>query len=185
MSTITPGARIELEKAWGWEPATVTRVSGSRIYYRHDGDGRSEGYTHTRHEGSTWRRILKPLSLDAADLSVMSDLEISLVIQVLHAGLPAPLYGRNEWQFCADRKWRADLAWPEAGVLCEVEGGIWKRTRTGRSAGHAHPLRFESDCEKYNEAQLQDLIVLRVTPAMVADGRALDYIRRALKEATP
>ncbi len=34
--------------------------------------------------------------------------------------------------------------------------------------------------EKYNEAALAGITVVRVTPAMIRDGRALEYVKRAL-----
>lgn len=85
-----------------------------------------------------------------------------------------------EYQFHANRQWRFDFCWKQALVACEVEGGIWMQTKTGRSKGHAHPQRFESDCEKYNEAALYGWIVIRVTPKMVRDGRAIEWLERAL-----
>ncbi|UCC53812.1 MAG: hypothetical protein JSV68_07520 [Anaerolineaceae bacterium] len=54
------------------------------------------------------------------------------------------------------------------------------KTETGYSKGHAHPERFEKDCEKYNEAALYGWTVIRVTPKMISDGRAIDWLERAL-----
>jgi hypothetical protein len=39
----------------------------------------------------------------------------------------------------------------------------------------------EGDCEKINAATLMGWRVLRVTGAMVRDGRALEYVERALR----
>ena len=50
-----------------------------------------------------------------------------------------------------------------------------------RSKGHAHPERFEEDCEKYNEAALYGWTLIRVTPDMIRDGRAIDWLDRALR----
>lgn len=102
-----------------------------------------------------------------------------LLEQMRLAKLPEPM---REYRFHAERQWRFDFCWKNHGYLiaCEIEGGIWMQTETGRSKGHAHPERFESDCEKYNEAALYGWLVLRVTPEMVRDGRALDWIERAL-----
>ena len=100
-----------------------------------------------------------------------------LLEQIRLAGLPEP---RTEYRFHANRQWRFDFCWKPQLVACEIEGGIWLQTETGRSKGHAHPERFESDCEKYNEAALYGWLLIRVTPKMVRDGRALDWLERAL-----
>lgn len=100
-----------------------------------------------------------------------------LLQEIRLAGLPEP---QREYRFHANRQWRFDFCWKQHLVACEVEGGIWMQTETGRSKGHAHPKRFEQDCEKYNEAALYGWLVIRVTPAMVRDGRALDWLERAL-----
>ena len=61
-------------------------------------------------------------------------------------------------------------------MACEIEGGIWLQTKTGQSKGHASLKRFESDCEKYNGAALYGWLLIRVTPKMIQDGRALDWL---------
>lgn len=101
-----------------------------------------------------------------------------LLEQIRLAGLPEPV---REYTFHANRNWRFDFCWKSQLVACEIEGGIWMQTETGRSKGHAHPERFQSDCEKYNEAALYGWLVIRVTPEMVRDGRALDWLDRALR----
>lgn len=100
-----------------------------------------------------------------------------LLDQIRLARLPEP---RLEYAFHANRQWRFDFSWKERLVACEVEGGIWMKTESGYSKGHAHPERFEKDCEKYNEAALYGWTVIRVTPDMVRDGRALEWLERAL-----
>lgn len=104
-----------------------------------------------------------------------------LLWQIEAEGLPEP---RREYTFHAERRWRFDLDWKPHGhlVACEVDGGIWMQTKSGRSKGHAHPKRFEKDLEKFNEAALYGWLVLRVTPAMIKDGRAIAWLKRALEE---
>jgi len=97
--------------------------------------------------------------------------------QILLAGLPEP---KREYRFHANRNWRFDFCWKPQLVACEIEGGIWMQTESGRSKGHAHPERFELDCEKYNEAALYGWLLIRVTPKMIRDGRALEWLERAL-----
>lgn len=103
-----------------------------------------------------------------------------LLEQIRLSGLPEPI---REYTFHTERQWRFDFCWREGSnlVACEVEGGIWMQTSTGRSKGHAHPERFERDCEKYNEAALYGWTIIRVTPAMIRDGRAIDWLERALR----
>ncbi len=103
-----------------------------------------------------------------------------LLEQIRLAGLPEPI---AEYVFHANRNWRFDFCWRGDGLLvaCEIEGGIWMQTDTGRSKGHAHPERFEQDCEKYNEAALYGWTLIRVTPDMIRDGRAIDWLDRALR----
>ena len=92
-------------------------------------------------------------------------------MHVRDAGLPAP---RREHRFHPTRRWRFDLAWPDALVAVEVEGGAYSGGRHTRGKG------FEGDCEKYNEASLDGWTLIRVTPKMINDGRALAWIERAL-----
>lgn len=100
-----------------------------------------------------------------------------LLDQVRLAKLPVP---RLEYRFHANRQWRFDFCWKSHLVACEVEGGIWMKTESGYSKGHAHPERFEKDCEKYNEAALYGWTLIRVTPNMIRDGRAIEWLERAL-----
>lgn len=74
-----------------------------------------------------------------------------------------------------ERDWRIDLAWPAAMLAVETDGGTFAGGRHTRGAG------YEADCEKCNELTIRGWRVLRVTTAMVDDGRALDYIERALR----
>ena len=100
-----------------------------------------------------------------------------LLDQIKLAKLPPP---QLEYAFHANRQWRFDFSWKQNLVACELEGGIWMKTKEGYSKGHAHPIRFEKDIEKYNEAALYGWIVIRVTPQMVRDGRAIEWLERAL-----
>ena len=92
--------------------------------------------------------------------------------QLRNAGLPEPV---REHCFCPGRRFRFDWAWPDRGVALELEGGVWTRGR------HVRPRGYERDCEKYSLAAILGWRVVRATPAMVEDGRALELIERALK----
>lgn len=129
------------------------------------------------------------------------DWKAQLVQQIALAGLPEP---QQELVFHVIRKWRFDLHWKHIGklVACEVDGGVYGRPVTchnchqtvhrqlkdGRfvmvreGGRHNTGAGYEDDCEKLNEAALYGWLVLRVTPTMIEDGRALDWIQRALLE---
>lgn len=85
-------------------------------------------------------------------------------------GLPAP---ETEHRFAPPRRWRFDFAWPDRRLALEVEGGTWTHGRHVRGRG------YERDCEKYNAAALAGWTVLRVTTAMLGDGRALALLAEA------
>ena len=46
---------------------------------------------------------------------------------------------QREYRFAPPRRWRADFAWPQARLLVEIEGGLWKRGR------HLTPQGFAAD----------------------------------------
>jgi hypothetical protein len=108
----------------------------------------------------------------------MSALEDMLLFQIQVAKLPEPI---REYTFHPQRRWRLDFAWPSPDrmVALEVEGGTQNGTRKSR---HTTGKGYEGDCEKYNEAVLLGWKVIRVTSAMVRDGRALAIIERALND---
>ena len=79
------------------------------------------------------------------------------------------------YRFHSSRKWPADFHILGTLLLVEVEGGIFNRGRHSRGVG------FTNDCEKYAEAMCLGYTVLRVTPAQVDAGAAVDWIRRILE----
>lgn len=101
-------------------------------------------------------------------------MKLTLHFQLSTFNLPAP---ESEYRFHPVRKWRFDYAWPDRKIALEIEGGTWTGGR------HVRPRGFERDCEKYNAAALLGWIVLRVTTAMVNDGRALALIRDAFAKS--
>lgn len=103
------------------------------------------------------------VQVDEDDEEAMGEKQKALLLllsQLEEAGLPAP---EREFVFHPKRKWRFDLCWPELKLAGEVEGGIWLQTKTGRGKGHAHPIRFSKDCEKYSEAAILGFLLIRVT----------------------
>ena len=93
---------------------------------------------------------------------------------VTAAGLPAPI---REHRFAPPRRSRFDLAWPSLRLALEIEGGTWTGGRHVRGRG------YERDCEKYNAAALAGWTVLRVTTAMLCDGRALALLESAFADS--
>jgi len=100
---------------------------------------------------------------------VTSEPERALATQITWSKLPNPI---TEHRFAPPRRWRFDLAWPERMLALEIDGGSWSGGR------HTTGKGFEADCEKYSEAAVLGWRVIRVTPRMVVDGRALGYIER-------
>jgi len=101
-----------------------------------------------------------------------SKLEEVFAFQIKASGLPAP---EREYRFMTTRRFRFDFCWPVFRVVVEIEGGTWARGRHTRGSG------FEKDCEKYAEALIAGWSVLRVTGAMVEDGRAINYLTQILE----
>jgi hypothetical protein len=101
----------------------------------------------------------------------MSDLEDTLDWHMKVAGLPE---WEREYVFYPGRKFRFDFAFLPFRLGVEVMGGIYSGGRHTTGAGYA------KDCEKLNLACIQGWRVLYVTSDMIKDGRALDYVMRAL-----
>ena len=108
----------------------------------------------------------------------MSILEEKLLAQIIEQGFPNP---ELEYRFHPVRKWRFDMYWPRPlhiwrplAIACDIEGGTFSGGRHVRGKG------YEGDCEKYNEAALMEIIVIRVTAKHIKDGSAVDWLGRAL-----
>jgi len=102
----------------------------------------------------------------------MSEAEDALLQEIRWLKLPPPV---RELRFHPTRGWRFDLAWPDRLLAVEVEGGAFVGGR------HTQGRAFEADCEKYDEAILMGWRVIRVTPRMIRDGKAIHYIQSLLK----
>ncbi len=105
-----------------------------------------------------------------------SDLEWELRLKLWTDGVPAP---ERQVVFHPRRRWRFDLAWPQARLAIEIQGGTYSGGRHVRGAGYA------ADCAKLNAAVLAGWRVLWVTRDMVDSGEAVDVARRALCELPP
>jgi hypothetical protein len=103
---------------------------------------------------------------------------LPLLVQLRAAHLPAPTL---EYRFAPPRRWRFDLAFIDARLAVEIEGGVFlpAGSRHTRGAG------FRNDVCKYAEATVLGWRVLRILPEHVRSGQALDWIERALRGGTP
>ena len=108
---------------------------------------------------------------DARAINWCGGVTVPLELQCRLAGLPEPV---TELRFAPPRRWRADYAWPDQRVMLECDGGGWVNGRHSRGPG------IERDAEKQNAAAALGYRVLRCTPAMIADGRALEAVRHVL-----
>jgi very-short-patch-repair endonuclease len=100
---------------------------------------------------------------------VKSPAETLLAVQLEQAGI----HYVAEFVVAPPRKYRADF-FVAHDLLIEVEGGAWINGR------HSRGLGMESDCEKSALAAARGYRLVRVTPAQVDDGRALDWIKAAI-----
>ncbi len=124
--------------------------------------------------GESPARTLARLTRAAADKDLEANLYQDLYGLYLTAGWPEP---HPQVHFHPLRNW----------VAVEVDGGTWGRRnpRTGewergRPGGHTSGAGYQASCEKGNELAIAGWPLLRVTGDMVRDGRALEYIQRAL-----
>jgi very-short-patch-repair endonuclease len=87
--------------------------------------------------------------------------------QIVAAGLAEPW---REHTFHSVRGWRLDLAWAELKFAVEVDGAV-----------HRTKERYYADIEKHNALSAAGWRWLRVTPAMVRSGEALELVRGMLE----
>lgn len=98
----------------------------------------------------------------------------------------------GEYRFHPVRKWQLDFYFPCFNVAIEVEGGISSHRKHRKLSAdgkeywvqsrHLTEAGFTEDAHKYFEAGLCGIMVLRVSPAMVKDGRATSMALRALRK---
>ena len=78
---------------------------------------------------------------------------------------------KAEYKFHETRKWRFDFAIPSLMLAFEIDGGQWLK-----KGGHTTGTGFEKDREKDLAAVLDGWTVVRFTPTMVKDGRAINAV---------
>ena len=98
-----------------------------------------------------------------------SPLEESLALQIRAHRLPVP---QREFRFSTEQLFRFDFAFVDERIAVECEGGTWVK------GAHSRGKHFESDCEKYNLAVCEGWRIVRFTTDMVADGRAIQTLKR-------
>lgn len=75
------------------------------------------------------------------------------ILEIIFNGLKIEFV--KEFKFHKKRRWRIDYYLPQYRVGVEIEGGVWIQGRHTRGQG------FINDCEKYNQAQIGGIRVLR------------------------
>jgi hypothetical protein len=95
-------------------------------------------------------------------------------------GLPAP---QTEYPFLPGRKFRADYCWPEAMLIVEKHGGIFRGGKGGGSnkGGHSSAVGILRDLEKCNLAQLAGWTYLQFEKRQLERGDAMDAIKQVLR----
>jgi len=105
----------------------------------------------------------------------LSALESQLAYMIRCVGLPEP---KTQYRLpeIPDRRFAFDFAWLAERLLVEVNGSTWVA-----NSGHTSGTGIERDCEKAALAVVNGWRVLTVTGLQVKDGRAVQWIERALK----
>lgn len=82
------------------------------------------------------------------------------------------IYFEREKKVCNDRLWRVDFVIfsTDPYVAIEIEGGSWNR------GAHCRGKHFQSDCDKYNQIQLNGWKLFRFTGEDVRSGKALNFV---------
>jgi len=107
--------------------------------------------------------------------------EEQLAFEIRAHRLPEPLQ-QHRWALDLTtatgrpRQFKADFAWPDYRLICEVQGGLWMRG----GGGHSHPMHIEKDIERQQCAVLLNWYLLPVTTDEVKQGRAIALVIRAL-----
>lgn len=95
-----------------------------------------------------------------------------LVLLIADWGLPE---FEREVRFHPTRRWKFDLALKSKMLAVECQGKVYQQGRHTRGKG------YTEDCRKLNEAQILGWKVLWVTPEMIDNGEAIDFISRMVQ----
>ena len=90
----------------------------------------------------------------------------------------------SEFKFHPSRGWLFDYYWTSKRVALEVEGGIFgigkpcSSCGRKRAAGHTSIERLLGDMEKYNEAAILNIKVVRVIPDNLLKVSTINLLKR-------
>ena len=79
----------------------------------------------------------------------------------------------REHRFHPTRRWRFDFAKVHEKLAIEIDGIVW-----GGRGGHQTGVGMTRDRIKDAEAMVLGWRILRITPLMMRDGSAYEYIRK-------
>jgi very-short-patch-repair endonuclease len=105
-----------------------------------------------------------------------SRFEDLLAFQCKALGFPAP---ERQYLFAKTlgRKFVADFCWVAQKLICEVNGGIWKKG----GGAHSRPANIQRDVEKAQAAIVLGYTLLPVTTDQVRKGEAVKLLESVLK----
>ena len=103
--------------------------------------------------------------------------------QMAEVGLPAL---DTEIRFHPQRLWRIDYGYKDLKIGVEYEGGVYGMGKPcpvckqrGSAGAHTRGKHFESDAEKYAEANLFGWIIIRTTTNLIKDRITINLLKRA------
>ena len=101
--------------------------------------------------------------------------EDTLALQIKLLKLPVP---ERQFAFAKSvgRRYKADFAWPDFGLIAEVQGGLWVLGR------HSRPLYVWREWRRTMIAQLLGYKVLFFATEEVHDGTAVNAIHQVLAD---
>ena len=101
--------------------------------------------------------------------------ENALWLQLVACHLPLP--ARNVY-WHPTRRYHSEFVYTDARdmLIIEVDGGIWL-TKSGHTTGRG----YERDRIRDAEALAMGYTVLRLTPGMISNGQAVQYIEKVLR----
>jgi very-short-patch-repair endonuclease len=105
-----------------------------------------------------------------------------LVTQLATLGLPGV---QREFLLHPDRKFRYDVALPNARIVIDIDGGAWLHTKGKTNHGHGQGRGFERDRLKDALAVVLGFTVLRFTPDQVKAGIAAPIVRQVVARIDP
>ena len=79
------------------------------------------------------------------------------------------------------RKWIADLAWPEAKVIVELQGGVWFKGQSG----HGNAKGLLRDYAKAVTAQAGGWLFFPLAAPQIKEDHYLDLIANSIRQRQP